>query len=203
MGMRAFLPCPRDKEGVCPYRRPYGCTDAIRGMALESGGHCIIEAVHYDKLAEDLLRILDYREGEEPGEQVLKAVELLAEAIIYARRATSYELRRMVGEVPTTLRGDVLRYQKAGGYAWRRREADMVMARMRELHLDVDRIIEDSGGLVWTWWRESCKARWMRHHYMPRKDPPKEPMPDPRAARLAQWKRWEEAARKVCENPTA
>jgi len=201
LGEKAILPCPRTGEGDCVYRRPYGCTDPIREIALSAYGCCAIEATHYDRLVEDLLRKLDYRDGEEPGEDVLDAVALLAEAMIYSSRALAHELRRMVGEVPTILRGNALRYQTAGVNAQSRRESTMLIARMRELHLDVDRIIADSGGYIRSWWRESCKARWIRDSYRIKDEPRERTMeerhPEYYAARAARMAEWDRLQRKV------
>lgn len=166
LGEKAILPCPRDCEGTCPYRKPYGCNDVIRGIALELGGQCVVETAHYDALWSDLLRLLDYEDGDEPGAEVLHALELLCEAMIYARRAQSYELRRMVGEVPSPTRTNHLRFMTAGTNAWLRRVNELAIARMRELDLDVDRIIEESEGLAWGWWHRTRKDRWVRRFYV-------------------------------------
>lgn len=208
LGERAFIACPKGAEGTCGYRRVYGCTDEIKAISQDTGGTCIIEYVKCDALVKDLVRILDYGEGEEPGEEVLRAVTLFAEAMVYRTRATWRCADRIPGIVKTPSHEGAMRYQNAGANACLRRRTDMVVARLRELGLDVERIWEDSNGMLWTWWRESCKARWMRDNYRPREEERPKSMEElypeyyaARAVRAAQVKQWQENARRAAAEP--
>lgn len=171
-GNGALLPCPKAGEGVCPYRRGR-CTDEIQDRSRATTGVCEIERIHYERLVPSALAILDYKEGEVPGPEVLAAVRACCEALIFAERAQVYWGKVQVGEVKDPSPLSVVRYQSQGFSAWLNHMDNMVAARMTELRLDVERIRDETGGSFWAWWRESRRKPWMREQAR---------LPDPTAA---------------------